>query len=172
MTLTIALAKGRTTTQVLPLLTAAGIDCQALSKKSRRLIFTENPDYHFILVKAADVLTYLNRGTVDIGIVGSDVLEEQGHQQFDMLDLKTGRCRFILASTPDFDPQKTKRKLIATKYPHLAQRYFQSQGEDVEIIKIEGSVELAPLTGMADAIVDITETGTTCLLYTSPSPRD
>lgn len=88
MTLTIALAKGRTTTQVLPLLTAAGIDCQALSNKSRRLIFTENPDYHFILVKAADVLTYLNRGTVDIGIVGSDVLEEQGHQQFDMLDLK------------------------------------------------------------------------------------
>ena len=136
MTLTIALAKGRTTTQVLPLLTAAGIDCQALSTKSRRLIFTENPDYHFILVKAADVLTYLNRGTVDIGIVGSDVLEEQGHQQFDMLDLKTGRCRFILASTPDFDPQKTKRKLIATKYPHLAQRYFQNQGEDVEIIKI------------------------------------
>ncbi len=78
-----------------------------------------------------------------------------------MLDLNTGRCRFILASTADFDPKQTKRKLIATKYPHIAQQYFQKQGEDVEIIKIEGSVELAPLTGMADAIVDITETGTT-----------
>ena len=119
MTLTIALTKGRTETQVLPLLAAAGIHCEAIQAKSRRLIFADDPNFHFILVKAPDVLTYLNHGTVDIGIVGSDILAEQGHRQFDMLDLNTGRCRFILASTADFDPKQTKRKLIATKYLSL-----------------------------------------------------
>lgn len=159
--LKIALTKGRTEKQVLPLLEASGIDCTAIRNKQRRLIFNDLPDYHFILAKGPDVLTYLNRGAMDIGIVGSDILEEQHNEQYEMLDLQTGKCHFVLASTPDFDPYQVKRKIIATKYPNITQRYFRSIGEDVEIIKIEGSVELAPLVGLADAIVDIVETGTT-----------
>lgn len=161
MTLKIALTKGRTEKQVLPLLEASGIDCSAIRNKGRQLIFNEDPDFHFILAKGPDVATYLDRSAVDIGIVGSDILAEQQNTQYDMLDLKTGQCRFALASTPDFNPNQTKRKIIATKYPNITQSYFERIGEDVEIIKIEGSVELAPLVGLADAIVDLVETGST-----------
>lgn len=161
MSLKIALTKGRTEKQVVPLLEAGGIDCTAIRNKGRRLIFDELPDYHFILAKGPDVLTYLNNGAVDVGIVGSDILVEQRNPQYDMLDLGVGKCRFVMASTPNFNPNQTKRKIIATKYPNITQDYFEKIGEDVEIIRIEGSVELAPLVGLADAIVDIVETGTT-----------
>ncbi len=161
MSLNIALTKGRTEKQVLPLLAKAGMDITAIQNKGRRLIFNDDPRYHTILAKGPDVLTYLNRGAMDVGIVGSDILFEQRNPQYDMLDLKTGRCHFVLASTADFDPNQTRRKIIATKYPNVTQDYFATIGEDVEIIKIEGSVELAPLVGLADAIVDIVETGTT-----------
>ncbi|MFD1485693.1 ATP phosphoribosyltransferase [Lacticaseibacillus baoqingensis] len=161
MTLKIALTKGRTEKQVLPLLAQAGMDVEPIRNKGRRLIFNDDPKYHTILAKGPDVLTYLNRGAMDIGIVGSDILDEQRNPQYDMLDLRTGRCRFVLASTANFDPGQTRRKIIATKYPNITQDYFATIGEDVEIIKIEGSVELAPLVGLADAIVDIVETGTT-----------
>ncbi|MCI1985464.1 MAG: ATP phosphoribosyltransferase [Lactobacillus sp.] len=161
MTLKIALTKGRTEKQVLPLLEQAGMTVAPIRNKGRRLIFNDDPQYHTILAKGPDVLTYLNRGAMDIGIVGSDILDEQRNPQYDMLDLKTGQCRFVLASTADFDPGQTRRKIIATKYPNITQDYFATIGEDVEIIKIEGSVELAPLVGLADAIVDIVETGST-----------
>lgn len=161
MPIKIALTKGRVEQQVVPLLEASGIDCSGIRNKGRRLIFNEDPTYETILVKGPDVLTYLNNGSVHIGIVGSDILAEQHNTQYAMLDLGVGRCRFVLASTSAFDPQQVRRKIIATKYPNITKRYFQSIGEDVEIIKIEGSVELAPLIGLADAIVDITETGTT-----------
>lgn len=161
MPIKIALTKGRVEQQVVPLLEASGIDCSGIRNKGRRLIFDEDPVYETILVKGPDVLTYLNSGSVHLGIVGSDILAEQNNTQYAMLDLGVGRCRFVLASTSDFDPQQVRRKIIATKYPNITKRYFQSIGEDVEIIRIEGSVELAPLIGLADAIVDITETGTT-----------
>ncbi|MTV81689.1 ATP phosphoribosyltransferase [Secundilactobacillus folii] len=161
MAIKIALTKGRVEEQVVPLLEASGIDCSGIRNKGRRLIFDEDPVYETILVKGPDVLTYLNNGSVHLGIVGSDILEEQNNTQYAMLDLGVGRCRFVLASTSQFDPQQVRRKIIATKYPNITKRYFQSIGEDVEIIRIEGSVELAPLIGLADAIVDITETGTT-----------
>ncbi len=157
----IALTKGRTEDQVVPLLEAAGINCEGIRNKQRRLIFDEDPRYEIILVKGPDVLTYLNSGSVQIGIVGSDILAEQENFQYAMLDLNVGKCRFVLASTKDFNPQVHRRKIIATKYPNITKRYFQGIGEDVEIIKIEGSVELAPLIGLADAIVDIVETGNT-----------
>ncbi|KRK68129.1 ATP phosphoribosyltransferase [Lentilactobacillus buchneri DSM 20057] len=157
----IALTKGRTEDQVVPLLEAAGINCEGIRNKQRRLIFDEDPRYEIILVKGPDVLTYLNSGSVQIGIVGSDILAEQENFQYAMLDLNVGKCRFVLASTKDFNPQAHRRKIIATKYPNITKRYFQGIGEDVEIIKIEGSVELAPLIGLADAIVDIVETGNT-----------
>ncbi len=160
--LKIALTKGRVEQQVLPLLEEAGLDCSQVRNKQRRLIFdTETQPYEFILAKGPDVTTFLERGAADIGIVGSDILTEHESTQYELLDLGVGKCQFVLASTADFDPVAPRRKIIGTKYPLITQRYFDRLGQDVEIIKIEGSVELAPLTGLADAIVDITETGTT-----------
>lgn len=162
MNLKIALTKGRVEKQVIPLLEKAGIDCTQLRNKKRRLIFnsTSQP-FEFILAKGPDVTTFLERGVVDIGIVGSDILTEHRNSQYELLDLQTGKCQFVLASTNDFDPEEPKRKIIGTKYPNITKDYFDTLGQDVEIIKIEGSVELAPLIGLTDAIVDITETGTT-----------
>ncbi|MGO3898769.1 ATP phosphoribosyltransferase [Lactiplantibacillus argentoratensis] len=160
--LKIALTKGRVEQQVLPLLEQAGLDCSQVRNKQRRLIFdSETQPYEFILAKGPDVTTFLERGAADIGIVGSDILTEHESTQYELLDLGVGKCQFVLASTADFDPVAPRRKIIGTKYPLITQRYFDRLGQDVEIIKIEGSVELAPLTGLADAIVDITETGTT-----------
>ncbi|MCG0723904.1 ATP phosphoribosyltransferase [Lactiplantibacillus plantarum] len=160
--LKIALTKGRVEQQVLPLLEEAGLDCSQVRNKQRRLIFdSETQPYEFILAKGLDVTTFLERGAADIGIVGSDILTEHESTQYELLDLGVGKCQFVLASTADFDPVAPRRKIIGTKYPLITQRYFDRLGQDVEIIKIEGSVELAPLTGLADAIVDTTETGTT-----------
>ncbi|ALO04821.1 ATP phosphoribosyltransferase [Lactiplantibacillus paraplantarum] len=160
--LKIALTKGRVEQQVLPLLEQAGLDCTQVRNKQRRLIFdSETQPYEFILAKGPDVTTFLERGAADIGIVGSDILTEHESTQYELLDLGVGQCQFVLASTADFDPVAPRRKIIGTKYPLITQRYFDRLGQDVEIVKIEGSVELAPLTGLADAIVDITETGTT-----------
>lgn len=158
----IALTKGRVEEQTLPLLAQAGIDIGPILDKQRKLIFDlPNDPYTIILAKGPDVSTYLSQGAIDIGIVGSDILVEQENQAYELLDLGIGKCQFVLASTPDFDPQAVKRKVIGTKYPNITQKYFTERGEDVEVVKLEGSVELAPLIGMADAIVDITETGTT-----------
>lgn len=160
--LKIALTKGRVEKQVIPMLEQAGINCDQIRNKQRRLIFDSKlQPYQFILAKGPDVNTFLERGAADIGIVGSDILTEQQSSQYELLDLGIGKCQFVLASTKDFDPKAPRRKIIGTKYPLITKRYFDSLGQDVEIIKIEGSVELAPLTGLADAIVDITETGTT-----------
>lgn len=160
--LKIALTKGRVEKQVVPLLEAANINCDQIRNKKWRLIFdSETQPLEFILAKGPDVTTFLERGAADIGIVGSDILTEHQSSQYELLDLGIGKCQFVLASTQDFDPKAPKRKIIGTKYPLITKRYFDSLGQDVEIIKIEGSVELAPLTGLADAIVDITETGTT-----------
>lgn len=160
--LKIALTKGRVEQQVLPLLEEAGLDCSQVRNKQRRLIFdSETQPYEFILAKGPDVTTFLERGAADIGIVGSDILTEHESTQYELLDLGVGKCQFVLASTADFDPVAPRHKIIGTKYPLITQRYFDRLGQDVEVIKIEGSVELAPLTGLADAIVDITETGTT-----------
>lgn len=162
MPLKIALTKGRVEKRVIPLLEKAKIDCSSLKQTNRKLIInTADGKYQFILAKGPDVTTYLNSGAVDLGIVGSDILTEHRNQQSELLDLKVGICQFVLASTSDFNFNRPGRKVIGTKYPLITQRYFESLGQDVEIIKIEGSVELAPLIGLADAIVDITETGRT-----------
>lgn len=158
----IALTKGRVEKQTIPLMEAAGFNMAPVRDKKRKLIFDLPDDpYTVILAKGPDVSTYLSQGAVDIGIVGSDILTEQQSQAYELLDLGIGKCQFVLASTKDFDPKASKRKVIGTKYPLITQQYFAEKGEDVEVVKIEGSVELAPLIGMADAIVDITETGTT-----------
>lgn len=162
MTLKIALTKGRVEKQVVSLLKKLNIDVSPLENKQRKLIIPlADGQYEFILAKGPDVVTYLSNGIVDLGIVGSDILMEQNVSGYQLLDLNVSKCQFILASTTDFNPTSAGRKVIGTKYPRVAQEYFARLGQDVEIIKIEGSVELAPLVGLADAIIDITETGTT-----------
>ncbi len=160
--LTIALTKGRLEKKALKLFTQAGLDCSFMEDKKRKLIFkSPNGEFQFLLVKAADVITYVKHGVADLGIVGKDVLLENLYGYYEMLDLKIGQCRFSVASTEDYVVNDYKRKIIATKYPAVASQHFREKGEDVEIIKIEGSVEIAPVLGLADAIVDIVETGTT-----------
>ena len=133
-----------------------------MADKGRNLIF-ESPDkkFRFLLVKAPDVTTYVRHGVADLGVVGKDLLIEHPTGYLEMLDLNFGLCKFSVASTDAYKPHDHKRKRIATKYPTIATDYFNKKGEDVEIISIQGSVEIAPVIGLADAIVDIVETGNT-----------
>ncbi|MGT2667227.1 ATP phosphoribosyltransferase [Streptococcus rifensis] len=160
--ITIALTKGRIENDTIKLLTRAGFDLTFMEDKGRHLIF-EDPiqQLRFLLVKAPDVTTYVRHGVADIGIVGKDVLMEHPTGYLEMLDLNFGLCKFSVASTKDYQPNDHKRKVIATKYPTVATDFFNQKGEDVEIISIQGSVEIAPIIGLADAIVDIVETGST-----------
>ena len=160
--ITIALTKGRIEKDTVKLLEKAGFDLSFMAEKGRNLIF-ESPDkkFRFLLVKAPDVTTYVRHGVADLGVVGKDVLMEHPSGYLEMLDLNFGLCKFSLASTADYQPKDHKRKRIATKYPTVATDFFNQKGEDVEIISIQGSVEIAPVIGLADAIVDIVETGNT-----------
>lgn len=160
--ITIALTKGRIEKDTVKLLENAGFDLSFMAEKGRNLIF-ESPDkkFRFLLVKAPDVTTYVRHGVADLGVVGKDVLMEHPSGYLEMLDLNFGLCKFSLASTADYQPKDHKRKRIATKYPTVATNFFNQKGEDVEIISIQGSVEIAPVIGLADAIVDIVETGNT-----------
>lgn len=160
--LTIALTKGRIEKSTLDLLEKAGFDMSFMADKGRNLIF-ESPDkkFRFLLVKAPDVTTYVRHGVADLGVVGKDVLIEHPNGYLEMLDLNFGLCKFAVASVPNFDPNDHKRKRIATKYPSVTTDFYNKKGEDVEIISIQGSVEIAPVVGLADAIVDIVETGST-----------
>lgn len=159
--LRIALTKGRLEKETVELFEKMGLDCDELKNKGRRLILKAN-DYEVVLAKAADVITYVEHGVCDIGIVGKDTIVENGKSFYEMTDLNLGKCDFALAvkkGTNFFDGFNTKR--VASKYPNITKAYFESKGMDVKIIKIEGSVELAPLLNLADGIVDIVETGTT-----------
>ena len=161
MSLRIALTKGRLEKQTVELFQKMGLDCDELINKGRRLILKVN-DYEVVLAKAADVITYVEHGVCDIGIVGRDTIVENGKSFYEMMDLNLGKCDFALATKKGsdfFDGFNTKR--IASKYPNVTKAYFEGRGMDVKIIKIEGSVELAPLLNLADGIVDIVETGTT-----------
>lgn len=161
MSLRIALTKGRLEKQTVDLFQKMGLDCDELLNKGRRLILKVN-DYEVVLAKAADVITYVEHGVCDIGVVGRDTIAENGKSFYEMMDLNLGKCDFALATKKGFDFYNgfnTKR--IATKYPNVTKAYFEGRGMDVKIIKIEGSVELAPLLNLADGIVDIVETGTT-----------
>jgi ATP phosphoribosyltransferase len=162
-TVRIAITKGRIEEYAIKLFQESGIDCEELINKGRKLIFHDKVNnIDFVLVKGPDVLTYVDHGVVDIGIVGKDVLLEQNKNYYEVLDLKMGKCRFAVAGLPETNlSEGYNRKKIATKYPNVARNYFRSKGQDVEIIKIEGSVELAPILGLSDAILDLVETGNT-----------
>ena len=161
-TITIALTKGRLEEKTARLLARAGFDMTPLEQKERRLIIPLSDGLKIVLAKAADVVTYVERGACDLGIVGKDTIAERGGSFFELMDLGFGKCRFAVASTKGktlYNGYQAVR--IATKYPNITRRYFEQKCIPIEIIKIEGSVELTPLIGLADAIVDIVETGET-----------
>lgn len=162
-TIKIALTKGRLEKKTIEVFEKMGIDASPLKEKGRKLIFSlEDGKYEVVLAKAADVLTYVEHGVCDVGIVGKDTILEYGGDYYEVLDLKTGICRFAIAGKPGTDLYSGhKKKVIASKYPHVTHEFFNSKGVDVEVIKIEGSVELAPLVKLSDAILDIVETGST-----------
>lgn len=161
--LRIALTKGRLEKDTVALLEQLGYDCGALRNKGRRLILpVGNGEIEAVLAKAADVITYVEHGVCDLGVVGKDTILENGTAFFELLDLGFGKCRFALAGKRGCDFfSGYNSKTIATKYPNVARNYFENKGMDIRFIKIEGSVELAPLLGLSDAIVDIVETGST-----------
>ncbi|MBS5985889.1 ATP phosphoribosyltransferase [Clostridium sp.] len=163
MSISIALTKGRLEKEIVKLLDKANFGTEELKNKGRKLVFNDTiEEIKYFLVKAADSITYVEHGVADIGIVGKDTLMESDNNYYEVLDLGIGKCGFIVASLPEKDVfKKVGHIKIGTKYPRVAREYFKKRGMDVEIIKIDGSVELAPILGLCDAIVDIMETGTT-----------
>ena len=160
--LRIALTKGRLEKDTVALLEKIGYDCSAVRDKGRKLILPVGDTIEVVLAKAADVITYVEHGVCDMGVVGKDTIMEMSGKFFEIADLGFGRCKFALAGKKGEDfYQGYNVKTIATKYPNVSRSFFEKKGMDVEIVKIEGSVELAPLLDLADAIVDIVETGTT-----------
>ncbi|NLM51608.1 MAG: ATP phosphoribosyltransferase [Firmicutes bacterium] len=162
--LTIALAKGRILPSSLSLFTAAGIDCSSIASDTRKLIFRlEAEKLQFILAKPTDIPTYVEYGAADLGVVGKDILLEQEKELYELLDLKLGACRLSVAQKAEKTGATWGSSVtyVATKYPNLAKRHFLKKGRQVEIIKLHGSIELAPLLNLADVIVDLVSTGKT-----------
>lgn len=165
--LTIALSKGRVFDETLPLLAAAGIAPAEDPETSRKLIIDSNrPDVRFIIVRASDVPTYVQRGAADLGVSGKDVLLEHGGEGlYQPVDLGIGRCRMVVAAKTSFDYEGALRRgarlSVATKYVMTAREHFAAKGMHVDLIKLYGSMELAPLVGLADAIVDLVSSGKT-----------
>lgn len=160
--LNIALPKGRLGDKVYELFSSIGYDCAAIYEDNRRLVF-ENPasGVRYLLVKPSDVAIYVEHGAADIGVVGKDVLLETRPDVYELLDLKLGKCRLAVAAQNGWQEDLSLPLRVATKYPRVAKAYYEAQGRQIEIIKLNGSIELAPLLGLSDVIVDIVETGTT-----------
>ncbi|HEV59203.1 MAG TPA: ATP phosphoribosyltransferase [Phycisphaerales bacterium] len=161
-TLTIALSKGRIFKETVPLLAAAGIEPLDDPEKSRKLILdTNREDVKLVIIRASDVPTYVQYGAADIGVAGKDVLMEHGGAGiYEPLDLKIAQCRLMVAGRPDARPRGGRLR-IATKFVDSTRRYYAARGKQVEIIKLYGSMELAPIVGLADYIVDLVDTGNT-----------
>lgn len=158
----VALPKGRLGEKAYEILAQAGYECPAILEKNRKLTF-ENPEkgVRYFWVKPSDVSIYVERGAADVGIAGKDILLEYNPDVYELLDLKMGCCRMCVAGYEDayIDPEKTLR--VATKFPHIAAKYYESKSREIDIIKLNGSIELAPILGLSDVIVDIVETGKT-----------
>ena len=164
--ITFALAKGRLAKKAMALLEEIGITCEEMKdEKTRKLIFVnEELKLKFFLSKASDVPTYVEYGAADIGVVGKDTILEEGRNLYEVLDLKFGACKMCVCGPKEAKKYLTSNELIrvASKYPHIAKEYFNNQKlQTVEIVKLNGSVELAPIVGLSEVIVDIVETGTT-----------
>ena len=164
--ITFALPKGRILEDSMELFAQIGITCPEMSEKSRKLVF-ENPELklRFMAVRATDVPTYVEYGCADIGVVGKDTLLEQGKDLYEPVDMKFGYCRLVVAEPKNLqaedNPLNWSNIRVATKYPNITERYFAEKGIQVELIKLYGSIELAPLVGLSERIVDLVSTGGT-----------
>ncbi len=162
--ITLALAKGRLAEKTFTLLERMGIDCSEPRDPGRQLVLWDRANnIRFILVKPSDVPTYVDHGVADLGVVGKDTLLESGRPLYEVLDLTFGRCRMCIAGYPDSHNSQVTRATfrVATKYPHVARSYYDGKGQTIEIIELHGSVELGPVIGLSDVILDIVESGST-----------
>jgi len=158
----IALPKGRLGEKIYDIFEKAGYECKSIKENSRKLIF-ENPDtgVRFFWVKPSDVAIYVERGAADIGVAGKDILLEYAPDVYELLDLKTGKCKMAVAGKKDFKDDTEKTLRVATKFVNIAAEFYSKKSRDIDIIKLNGSIELAPILELSDVIVDIVETGTT-----------
>ena len=162
--ITFALAKGRLAEQAFTLLENLGIDCTEPRNPGRQLVLWDKKNnIRFILVKPSDVPTYVDHGVADFGVVGKDTLLEAGRPLYEVLDLTFGKCRLCIAGYADQSNQSATRATfrVATKYPNVARRYYDTKGQTIEIIALHGSIELGPVIGLSDVILDIVESGST-----------
>lgn len=160
--LSVALPKGRLGDKVAQLLEQTGYGCPGLWQDNRRLVI-EHPTLpvRYLLVKPGDVTVYVEHGAADLGIVGKDILEERRPQVYELLDLGLGRCRMAVAACCGYEEDLSRTLRVATKFPAIAKRYFGGRNRDIELIQLGGSIELAPVLGLSDVIVDIVESGAT-----------
>lgn len=158
----IALPKGRLGERAYDLLSSAGYACGEYSPDSRKLVFCDTDSgVSYFWVKPADVAVYVERGAADVGVAGKDILLEYSPDVYELSNLETGKCSMCVAAPADWQDDMSRPLRVATKFVNVAKRYFDGLGRDIEIIKLNGSIELAPILGMADVIVDIVETGKT-----------
>ena len=158
----IALPKGRLGEKVYKLLARVGYGCDEYSEESRKLVFKDSRgEVSYFWVKPADVSVYVELGAADIGVVGKDILNEYNPDVYELLDLGLGKCSMCVAAKSDWTDDISVPLRVATKFSHTAEKYFSEQGRDIEVIKLDGSIELGPVLGISDVIVDIVETGTT-----------
>ena len=160
--LNVALPKGRLGEKVYAMFEKAGFECPSIRENNRKLIF-ENPEagVRYFWVKPSDVAIYVERGAADIGVAGKDILLEYAPDVYELLDMELGRCRMAVAAPKDFRDDLRRPLKVATKFENMARRYYASIGRDIDIIHLNGSIEIAPILGLSDVIVDIVETGTT-----------
>ena len=160
--LNIALPKGRLGDQVYRLFSGIGYECAAIYEDNRKLVF-ENPErqVRYLLVKPSDVPIYVEHGAADVGVAGRDVLLEAQPDVYELMDLRIGRCRLCVAARNGYIENRDRALRVATKYPRVARDYYASMNREIEIIKLNGSIELAPIVGLSEVIVDIVETGST-----------
>ena len=160
--LNVALPKGRLGEKVYAMFEAAGFECPSIRETNRKLIFeNEEKGVRYFWVKPSDVSIYVERGAADIGVAGKDILLEYEPDIYELLDLNIGKCRMAVAGPRDFYDDGVKTLRVATKFTHIASDYYASIGREIDIIKLNGSIEIAPILGLSDVIVDIVETGTT-----------
>lgn len=158
----IALPKGRLGEKIYDIFERAGYECPSIKEQNRKLIFeNEEKGIRYFWVKPSDVSIYVERGAADIGVCGKDILEEYAPNVYELLDLKKGVCRMAVAGKKDFFDDGERTLKVATKFVNVAKSYYALKGRDIDIIKLNGSIEIAPILGLADVIVDIVETGTT-----------
>ena len=160
--LNVALPKGRLGEKVYAMFEAAGYECPSIKENNRKLIFeNEEKQVRYFWVKPSDVSIYVERGAADIGVAGKDILLEYEPNVYELIDLDIGKCHMAVAGPKDFTDDGTRTLRVATKFTNIAANYYDSIGRDIDIIKLNGSIEIAPILGLSDVIVDIVETGTT-----------